>query len=199
MEEIVIATLNDGKLVEIEHSLRDMPVMLRNMRQFPGLNQAVESGQSFEENALLKARALVKQLGKTALADDSGLEVRALEGRPGIHSARYAGPRATDAVNNHHLLQELSNVAPDERQARFVCVMALVTPEGRELVVRGHCEGEILKEPRGHGGFGYDPLFFYTQSNKTFAELIPAEKARVSHRGLCLAELRKKLPDFLGL
>ena len=199
MQELVIASQNNGKLLEIENSLQGLSLMLRTMQQFPGVTQTVEDGLSFEENALKKARVLAKQLGKTTLADDSGLEVKALDGRPGVYSARFAGPNATDADNNNCLLRELAAVPPGERDARFVCVMALVTVDGRELIVKGECEGEILTEPRGYGGFGYDSLFYYLQAKKTFAELIPAEKARISHRGRCLAVLREKLPAFLGL
>ena len=199
MQELVIASQNSGKLLEIEHSLQELPLMLRTMRQFPGVSQTVEDGLSFEENALKKARALATQLGKTTLADDSGLEVKALDGRPGVYSARFAGANATESDNNNCLLRELAAVPLGERDARFVCVMALVTADGRELVVTGECEGEILTEPRGHGGFGYDSLFYYPQAKKTFAELISTEKARISHRGQCLAALREKLPYFLGI
>ncbi len=199
MREIVLATGNSGKVREIEQSLSDLPIVLRNLAQFPAVRVAEEDGTSFEENALKKARVIVEQLGKTALADDSGLEVLALNGRPGIHSARFAGEHATDEENNAHLLKMLEAVPPQQRQARFVCVMALVTPEGRELLVHGHCDGEVLLAPQGHGGFGYDPLFLCPAAGKTFAELVPSEKARFSHRGQALCALVKQLPDFLNL
>lgn len=199
MKEIVVATKNSGKFREIELSLRDMPLLLRSLKQFPHLNPVLEDGQTFVDNALKKARFVAAELGKCALADDSGLEVLALDGRPGIHSSRFAGPNATDEENNRLLLKELYGTPLSERQARFICVMALVTDDGRELIVDGECDGEILTEPRGLGGFGYDPLFFIPSIGKTFAELVPNKKASISHRGQCLQMLRKKLPDFLGL
>jgi XTP/dITP diphosphohydrolase len=200
MQEVVIASRNSGKLREIELCLKDMPfLLLRNMGQFPGLGQIKEDGKTFEENALIKARSVAAALGRCTLADDSGLEVLALDGCPGVHSARFAGPNATDDDNNQLLVEKLAGLPREKRRARFVCVIAVVTQDGRELLIKGQCDGEILTQLRGHGGFGYDPLFFVPSIGKTFAELIPAEKARISHRGQSLEELHQKLPDFLGL
>jgi XTP/dITP diphosphohydrolase len=197
MKEIVIASKNIGKIREIEQSLKNMPFLIRSMSEFPGLGKVEEDGKTFEENALTKARSVAGALGKCTLADDSGLEVLALDRRPGIHSARFAGPHATDDENNQLLIEELEGLPREQRKAHFVCVIAVVTEDGRELLVRGECDGEILTELRGHGGFGYDPLFFVPSIGKTFAELVPDEKARISHRGRSLQQLQKKLPDFL--
>lgn len=197
MQEIIIATQNDGKLKEIQQSLRGMPLILRSVSDFPGLTFATEDGKSFEENALKKAQHVASQLGKYVLADDSGLEVMALDGRPGIHSARFASPNARAEDNNHLLLKEMTNIPRDGRQARFVCVIAVVDSTGRSLLAEGNCEGEILEQPRGHGGFGYDPLFYVPEQGKTFAEMAPTKKDALSHRGRALAELRRKLPDFM--
>jgi XTP/dITP diphosphohydrolase len=169
-----------------------------------------ETGSTFVENALLKARAVADAAGRLpgpdrpdfVVADDSGLCVEALGGAPGVYSSRYAGPEAGDADNNRRLLRELSSVPRGERQAEFVCVMACVgmvkTGPGEVLFhVEGRCPGEILFEPRGEGGFGYDPLFFYVPLGRSFAELTADQKNAVSHRGRALALLRRKLAGHL--
>jgi XTP/dITP diphosphohydrolase len=154
------------------------------------LPEVVEDGNTFEENVYKKASFIAKILGFPALADDSGLEVRALGGEPGVHSARYSGEGASDAENNSKLLNALEGKS--DRHARFCCVLSLAVPTGPALTYEGSCEGLILNEPRGENGFGYDPLFLHEPSGKTFAEMSVEEKSRVSHRGKALAEFRNE-------
>jgi len=191
---IVLATSNHGKLLELRALLADLPVQLLSAAQVLGEQPTiVEDGATFEENALIKARAIARATRLLALADDSGLEVDALSGRPGVRSARFAHERATDAENNAALLRELENVAESARGARFRCVLALVDPwhESDVHVAEGSCEGSIALAPRGNGGFGYDPLFIVDgQSGKAMAELSEAEKNQVSHRGRAVQALR---------
>ena|SRR5690242_12115502 len=190
---------NPGKLREFalaadEASLRDLRI-----KPLPGLGLEVsppeERGTSFEENASAKALYYSVFTSKAVLADDSGLEVDALQGAPGIYSARYAGPNATDEDNNNLLLRGLGNA--NHRDARFVCLLALAQEGHLVTTVRGVVEGRILAAPCGHGGFGYDPLFFYPPLNRSFAELTSQEKFRVSHRGNALRALFSRLPDVL--
>lgn len=156
-----------------------------------------ETGSSFEENALIKAKAVARFTGEVALADDSGLEVEALAGKPGIFSSRYAGPLSSDEDNNCKLLAELKNVPQGKRRASFVCVLALVTPQGKQIVVEGRCQGEIGFQPKGSRGFGYDPLFI-CRDGKTLAELPPEIKNRISHRAQAAGKLKPKLAEILG-
>lgn len=186
---IVLATRNRGKLVELERILDGLDVQLVTMDEL-GLEQAVEDGDTFEANALIKARAVVAATGLPALADDSGLEVDALDGAPGVHSARYAGEETDDIRNNTKLVAELDAIPEDERTARFVCAAALVTPDGHEEVVRGTMEGRIVDEARGTNGFGYDPHFVSVGETRTNAELTPAEKDARSHRGAAFRAIR---------
>lgn len=183
MKELVVATRNRGKLLEIQAMLTGLVASVRCAGDFPGLPDTVEDGATFEENALKKAREAVRFSGLPALADDSGLVVDALEGRPGVYSARFAGEGAGDAANNARLLAELAGVAPEAKTAAFVCVLAYVTPEGVEQIFTGRVPGRILDTPRGEGGFGYDPLFLVDGYDRTMAELDVAEKNRISHRG----------------
>ncbi len=186
---IVLATRNRGKLVELERILDGLDVQLVTMDEL-GLEQAVEDGDTFEANALIKARAVVAATGLPALADDSGLEVDALDGAPGVHSARYAGEETDDIRNNTKLVAELDAIPEDERTARFVCAAALVTPDGHEEVVRGTMEGRIVDEARGTNGFGYDPHFVSVGETRTNAELTPAQKDARSHRGAAFRAIR---------
>ena len=156
-----------------------------------------EDGRSFSENALKKAREYAKFSGKVTIADDSGLEVNALKGLPGIHSARYAGEKSSDWKNNEKLLRELDGVPPARRGARFVCSIAIVSPDGRETVVEGACRGRIGLKGVGKRGFGYDPLFILPGKGKTMAQLTIEEKNRISHRGIALKKLRKVLERFI--
>jgi XTP/dITP diphosphohydrolase len=191
---IVLATSNHGKLVELCALLADLPVQLRSAAEVLGEQPSiVEDGATFEANALIKARAIARATRAIALADDSGLEVDALGGRPGVRSARFAHERATDAENNAALLRELSEIEEGARSARFRCVLALVDPwhEADVHIAEGSCEGSIARAPRGNGGFGYDPLFLVSgQDGKAMAELSEAEKNQVSHRGRAVQALR---------
>lgn len=157
-----------------------------------------EDGKSFFENSLKKARFYSKLFGKIAIADDSGLEVDALGGGPGIYSARYAGERATDQENRKKLLKALEGIPVSKRGARFKCVIAMVTPEGREILVEGTCKGRIGFKEVGRNGFGYDSLFILPRLGKTMAQLNLEEKNRISHRGKALRKLRKMLKDYIS-
>ncbi len=180
IDEIVLATGNKGKVKEFEGLLHGIAGRIIGLGDLESPPEVVEDGETFMENALKKARTIAKYSGKPALADDSGLAVDALGGRPGVYSARYSGEDATDEKNIDKLLGELGDA--EHRSARFVCFLALVTPDGKETVVSGKCEGVILTEPRGSGGFGYDPVFYLPEYGKTMAE-IPADlKNRISHR-----------------
>lgn len=181
--ELVLASGNKGKLAEFQRLLDGLDVQIHSMKDYPEIGEIVEDGSTFAENALIKARAVCKATGKPAMADDSGLAVDALNGAPGIYSARFAGEQRSDADNNAKVLQLMETVADADRTARFFCVIAIVLPDGREYTVEGTCEGIILHALRGEGGFGYDPLFYVESMNKTFAELTMEEKNRISHRG----------------
>src|SRR6187551_3562228 len=183
---IVLATSNHGKLVELRALLADLPVQLRSAAELLGEQPSiVEDGATFEANALIKARAIARATRTIALADDSGLEVDALGGRPGVRSARFAHERATDAENNAALLRELEEIEDGSRKARFRCVLALASPWDPEHVeiAEGSCEGLIARAPRGSGGFGYDPLFIVPErGGRAMAEISEDEKNEVSHR-----------------
>ena len=181
--ELVLASGNKGKLAEFQRLLDGLDVQIHSMKEYPEIGEIVEDGSTFAENALIKAKAVCKATGKPAMADDSGLAVDALNGAPGIYSARFAGEQRSDADNNAKVLRLMETVADADRTARFFCVIAIVLPDGREYTVEGTCEGTILHALRGEGGFGYDPLFYVESMNKTFAELTMEEKNRISHRG----------------
>ena len=170
--------------------LADLPVAVRSLAEFPGAPQVVEDGWTYRENALKKAWAAAKFTGKPALADDTGLEVDALGGRPGLYAARFAGEGCTFQDNIRKLLRLLEGVPQQRRGARFLCVLSLVDPSGREQVVEGELCGRITEAPAGGGGFGYDPVFYVPDVGKTLAELTPEEKNRISHRGRALVKAR---------
>jgi XTP/dITP diphosphohydrolase len=186
-EKIILATGNRGKVKEIRDLVADLPISLLSLNDIPDPPEVLEDGATFEENALKKARETVRATGIPALADDSGLCVDALDGRPGVLSARYAGDDSSDESKYRLILQEMRGVPEGKRTARFVCVLALVYPDGEERIFRGVCEGRISREPRGRGGFGYDPIFLHEDSERTFAEIGRESKNRVSHRGRALA------------
>ncbi len=195
---LVMATKNAGKVRELAELLQDLDVNLLSLADFPELPDIPEEGATFAENAAAKAREVARLTGLPALADDSGLEVAALGGRPGVFSARYAqdrtpGRNPTDEDNWRKLLDELRNVPPDQRQARFVCEIALVWPDGRRLTTRGEIQGVIALEPKGTQGFGYDPVFWVPEYEAMVAELDLAVKNRISHRGRALQELKRLL------
>jgi XTP/dITP diphosphohydrolase len=179
---LVLATRNPHKVAEMGSMLKDLGVRVRSLAEFDGAPEVVEDGSTYEENALKKARSAAAFTGKPSLADDTGLEVEALDGRPGIHAARFAGEQCSFQDNITKLLTVLKGVPRERRGARFVCVLAFVGPDGREELVRGELEGRITEEPAGIGGFGYDPVFFSPEAGKTLAELSPEEKNRISHR-----------------
>jgi XTP/dITP diphosphohydrolase len=197
---LVLATDNPDKAAEMARLLAGLPFRLLSRADFPDLVPVAETADTFAGNAALKAEATRDATGLAALADDSGLCVDALDGAPGVISARWAGPGRTYADNNDKLLAELGGVADGERTARFVCWVAVARP-GRETVTfDGFCEGVIARAPQGEKGFGYDPLFFVPDLGRTFAELEPEEKARISHRALAFAAARAwlmcSLPDW---
>lgn len=196
MIEIVVATGNKGKVAEIAAALATLPVKILSLGDLDAVPEAVENGETFEANAVLKATHYSLHTGKPCLADDSGLEVDALHDAPGVYSARYSGEGATDAANNEKLLAELAAMPAEERTARFRCVLAYVAPEGILLTADGSCEGIILSEPRGEGGFGYDPLFYLPALDKTLSEISIAEKNAVSHRGQALRNMATKLARY---
>jgi len=198
---IVIATTNEGKLSELRALLSDLPVQLLSVADVLGAKLSIaEDGLTFDENASTKARAVCQATNLYALADDSGLEVDALGGRPGVRSARFAHERATDAENNAALLRELDEVSDGGRTAKFRCVLALASPWSVERVetVEGSCDGFIARAPRGSGGFGYDPLFIVPElGSRAMAELSEAEKNGVSHRARAVRALRPVLLRLL--
>jgi XTP/dITP diphosphohydrolase len=196
--KIVLATGNQHKLREFQQILATDSLTIMPQSAFPGCPEVVEDGSSFEENALKKARAIAAHTGCIAMADDSGLEVDALMGEPGIYSARYAGEPRSDERNIALLLENMRRVCVMQRGAQFVCVIAVVTPEGRELVAQGLCRGRITFEPLGSDGFGYDPVFLHEASGRTFAQLSNDEKNSISHRALAVQRLRELLPDFFN-
>jgi XTP/dITP diphosphohydrolase len=189
----VVATLNRAKGRELVALLGDLPWDVTLLADLPNAVAPEETGSTYRENALIKARAAAQATACTALGDDSGLEVDALGGAPGLHTARFGGPGLDDAQRFRLLLDRLRDVPDARRTARFRCVIAIVHPDGRERVVEGTVEGRIADAPRGHGGFGYDPVFFYPPLDRTFAELAPAEKHRVDHRGAAVRAARALL------
>jgi XTP/dITP diphosphohydrolase len=196
--KILIATRNRGKVKEISALVKGLPIEFVSLADFPDIPEVVEDGETFEENALKKARFVSAATGLPTLADDSGLCVDALNGRPGVHSARYAGPQSSDQDKYMKLLEEMKGVADHLRAARFVCVLALVSHTGEEHIFRGVCEGRITHEPAGDGGFGYDPIFFYEEAERTFGEMPRAEKNEVSHRGLALLKFAEFCRTRMG-
>jgi XTP/dITP diphosphohydrolase len=192
---LVIATRNKGKKQEIKGLLKDFPVVIKNLDDFGPIPHLEEDGDTFDENAYKKASFAARVLGLPALADDSGLIVEALDGAPGIHSARYAGENATDEQRYLKLLDDMKGES--NRKAAFECVISIAAPTGPALTYEARCEGLIAKEPAGSNGFGYDPVFFYTPLNKTFAQITREEKNRISHRGKALAELKSEFDKVL--
>jgi len=191
--EIVIATLNAGKAREITAVMSGLPVRFSSLADRRGVPQIEERGATFEENARAKARGYAAALRVWCLADDSGLEVDALDGAPGVRSARFAGEQGDDAANNRLLLERLAGVPAGGRTARFVCVAALASPDGRMCTTRGECHGVILHEARGSGGFGYDPLFLPDGYGQTFAEMDAETKNRISHRAVAMRLMRRQI------
>jgi len=193
---IVLATRNAGKAKEFQELLKDFPVEIKNLNDFGPIPEVEEDGATFDDNAYKKAAFAARALGLPAIADDSGLVVEALGGAPGVKSARYAADDATDEENIQKLLGQMTGI--NNRSAAFECVISIAVPSGPALTYEGRCEGEITTEPKGASGFGYDPVFFFPEYGKTFAELTGAEKNRVSHRGKALAQVAAEFDKILA-
>jgi len=192
---IVLATRNEGKISEFKILLQTFDVEIMSLKDFGPIPTVEEDGQTFEDNAVKKAQFTARVLGFPAFADDSGLVVKALNGLPGVHSARYAGENATDEENNFKLLKAMEGV--ENREAFFMCVLAIAVPSGPALIYEGTCEGVITESLIGDQGFGYDPLFHNQTLNKAFAQMSIEEKNRVSHRGKAMAEFRDEFGKVL--
>ncbi len=197
--ELILASRNKKKIREVEAILGNHfpDVRILSLDDVGYIGDIEENGETYEENALTKARTAVEAGNHRypAIADDSGLSVDALNGAPGVYSARYAGGHGDDAANNALLLRNLADTPAEERTARFVCCIALVYPDGREVTVRGETEGLIIDDARGEGGFGYDPYFYYAPLGKTFSELSAEEKNAISHRGKAIAKVAEILKN----
>ena len=197
MKEVIIATKNSGKAREFEHIFASRGIEVKTLLDFPEIPEVEETGTTFEENAILKAEAVSQALNKMVIGDDSGLIVDALEGRPGIYSARYAGEPKNDQNNTEKVLAELKNVPEENRTARFYCALAVAVPGQKTLTVSGTCEGRILNEPRGENGFGYDPVFYVPEKGLAMAELSADVKNKISHRANALKKLDVLLDSIL--
>lgn len=193
--KLIIATHNPGKVEELEGMLTPLGFEVESLLDYPDAPETEETGTTFEENAALKATEAAAYFGHAVLADDSGLEVDALDGAPGVYSARFAGPEKSDEANNALLLEKLNGET--NRTARFVCALCLAKSSGETLTVRGTIEGTIGYSPQGENGFGYDPLFIVPSLHKTAAELERDEKAVVSHRGQALRKLEAEIIPFM--
>jgi XTP/dITP diphosphohydrolase len=193
--ELVIATRNKGKTAEIRDLLKGFPIEIKDLDDFGPIPNIAEDGNTFDENAYKKASVTARVLGLPALADDSGLMVDALNGAPGVHSARYAGENASDRDRCKKLLKEMQDI--DNRSAAFECTISIAVPTGPALTYEGRCEGIIARKAAGDNGFGYDPVFFYPPLGKTFAELTRKEKSRVSHRGRALKEIKDEFDKII--
>lgn len=197
VRRILVGTTNTDKLREIREILKDLPVELVGPEGFPPLPKVIEDGETFHDNAVKKATEWAHATGEWTMAEDSGLEVDILGGQPGVLSARYAGAGANYEENNQKLLKALKGVPLERRTAVFRCTIALASPEGLAFVVEGECAGLIAEEPRGSHGFGYDPVFYLPEYDKTFAELDPEIKNQVSHRTRALKKFKERLLTLL--
>jgi XTP/dITP diphosphohydrolase len=193
---VIVATRNKGKVREIREALKGLGLRIYALSDFRDVPEVEEDGKSFTENALKKARFYSKYFGKLTMADDSGLEVDGLKGMPGIYSARYSGEGASSQKNNEKLLQEMEGISLSKRGARFKCIIAMVSPDGREAMAEAACKGRIGFREKGKKGFGYDPLFILPKYGKTMAELSLEEKNKISHRGKALRKIRKIIKTF---
>lgn len=194
---VIAATKNEGKVREFQQSFDANGFKLKSLRDFKHIEEPEETGTTFIENAILKAKYYHAQTGYPCLADDSGLEVDVLNGEPGVYSARYAREAATDEENNEKLIKNIADFKVAERTARFKCALAFCDAKGEITTVTGSCEGLILTEPKGANGFGYDPLFFLPEYNKTMSELSLEEKNQISHRGFALKKMTVKLAELI--
>lgn len=197
MKRLVLATRNEGKIQEVRQLLAGLDLEVVDLSAYPDAPQVPEDGETFAENAREKALATAAHTREWALADDSGLEVDALKGAPGVHSARYAGHHGDDEGNIKKLLAELRDVPGDRRTARFFCALALASPDGALITAEGECRGRIGYGPKGANGFGYDPVFFVPAYGRMMAELSDEEKNRISHRGRALLKMRPLIIEHL--
>ncbi len=198
MKKIILASNNKGKIAEVKEILKDMNVEVISMKE-AGLDVDIEeNGSTFEENALIKAEAIMKMTGEITIADDSGLEVDYLNKEPGIYSARYMGHDTSYDIKNNAIIQRLDGVKGTDRSARFVCAMAVVFPDGKNIIARGTMEGLIADKPMGENGFGYDPIMYLPEYQKTSAQLSSEEKNKISHRGKALEKLKTQLQEYLS-
>ncbi|OCA92368.1 XTP/dITP diphosphatase [Pseudobacillus wudalianchiensis] len=198
MNKVIIATKNEGKAKEFSSLFAEYGIEVQTLLDYPSLPDVEETGHTFEENAVLKAEAIANETGQLVIADDSGLSIDALDGRPGVYSARYAGVKKDDEANIQKVLAELKGVPEEKRTARFHCVLAIARPGEKTVTVSGSCEGKITSEKQGANGFGYDPIFWMEGFKKTMAELQPEEKNSVSHRGGAMKKLGALLPEIMG-
>jgi XTP/dITP diphosphohydrolase len=196
---LFLSTRNQGKVSELQQLMASYPITIRSLDEFPDCPIVVEDGNTFEGNAIKKAEVIAQFLHMPVLADDSGLEVEALGGKPGVYSARFAGPDATDADNNRKLVELMHDLPPGQRDAQFRCVLALAIPGQQTWTCEGACSGQIVLEEQGSGGFGYDPIFFLPQWGKTMAQLTKQEKNKISHRGQAMRKLIPELTRRLTL
>lgn len=194
---IIFATTNEGKMREIRMIMADLGVEILSMKEAGCSLDIVEDGTTFEENAIIKARAVAALTNDIVLADDSGLEVDYLDKEPGIYSARYLGEDTPYSVKNKSIIDRLSGVPDEKRTARFVCAIAAVFPDGTVKTTRGTIEGIIAHEPMGENGFGYDPIVYVPEFGRTTAQLTADEKNRISHRGKALAQMKKYIQDWM--
>lgn len=192
---MIFATGNQGKIKEIKAILGDIGEEIISMNEAGIDIDIVEDGKTFEENAIIKAKAVMERTGQLVLADDSGLEVDALGGEPGIYSARYMGENTSYEIKNRNIIERLESVEGDARSARFVCVIAAAFPDGETVTTRGTIEGVIAKEPAGENGFGYDPIVYVPEYNMTTGQMEPEAKNAISHRGKALCAMKKILED----
>ncbi len=192
---LVLATTNKNKVREFREILADFDIEIRSLSDFGPIPEVIEDGDTFDDNAYKKAHHTAKVLGLPAIADDSGLVVDALDGAPGVYSARYSGENATDDENCDKLLQEMEGV--ENRKAHFSCVISIAVPSGPALTYEGRCDGLIAEKRFGENGFGYDPVFYFEEYGKTFAQLGAEEKNKVSHRGKALAEIKSEVKSVI--
>lgn len=197
MKEIIIATKNKGKAKEFAELFGPLGFKVKTLLDYPDAPDIEETGKTFTENALLKAQGIAKLYQKIVIADDSGLVIDALNGRPGVYSARYAGEEKNDKANIQKVLSEMKDIPHDKRTAHFHCTLALVQPGTAPITVDGICEGLILTEKRGNNGFGYDPIFYVPQLDKTMAEMTPEEKNKISHRGNAIRALYEIIQEAM--
>lgn len=196
--KIVFATSNAGKMREIREILKDLCTEVLSMKEAGVCVDIVEDGETFEDNAVIKAKAVWEKTGGIVLADDSGLEIDYLNGEPGVYSARYMGEDTSYEIKNRNLIGRLEGVPEDKRTARFACVIAAVLSDGKTITTRGTMEGRIAHEPAGAGGFGYDPILMLPEYGKTSAEITMEEKNAISHRGKALRAMKERLKQELG-